>query len=167
MTFPTIDDLLDHANKMRHQGEDALANALIEQAKRRAEALPLPRRVDSDVSPRDAVRFLPSEPPPAPSLEGRTIPLSSLVVVSDDLAAHIAETDRLLDEAEAAVLALPEEPAPTAYPRFVVDGSARRWTLAEMEQANQEDDAVLTWLWAAKVGDVLDTMHGATITRVA
>lgn len=104
MDEPTTMELLDAANKARHIGEDALADALIDQ---------LERRIPKSAEP----AFLPSEPP---------------------------------------------------APMFRVEGcDDRRFTLAEMRAANVDDAHVLSWLEAAKVGDVLDTFHGNQAMRVA
>ena len=49
--------------------------------------------------------------------------------------------------------------------RFVVDGE--RYSLAEMLDANAEDDVTCDWLRAAKPGDVFDDMHAERIECIA
>ncbi len=87
--------------------------------------------------------FLPSEAPPAPK----------------QTFVEAVRTSGMTEAQQAGLLAY--------GPFFTVEGSDRRWTLAEMESANEGDGHVIGWLTAAKVGDVLDTMHGARVERVS
>ncbi len=55
----------------------------------------------------------------------------------------------------------------THEPRFKTSESeADEYTFAEMVDANIEDIEVRDWLYSARVGDALDTMHGARVERV-